>query len=154
MKVLLILGDRIECPELIVVLAVANGVCALGLAYAERRVEPGLLIRRAFAGAVVLAALVALGAVFVLYGGPARLVERGYDAFKAPPPHAVNLNRRLLSFSGNGRADLWRLAWDDSQLYTTGSLTVVPEPSTFILCVIAALSACGCAILHRRRRAT
>src|SRR5205814_3046095 len=44
--------------------------------------------------------------------------ERGYDAFKAPPPHqVVNLNRRLLSFSGNGRADLWRLAWDEAQAH-------------------------------------
>jgi O-Antigen ligase len=107
--------DGHRLAALIVVLAVANALCALALAYAERRVEPGLLIRRAFAAAVIVAAVVALGTVFVRYGGPARLVERGYDAFKAPPPHAVNLNRRLLSFSGNGRADLWRLAWDDSR---------------------------------------
>jgi hypothetical protein len=26
----------------------------------------------------------------------------------------ANLNRRLLSFSGNGRADLWRVAWDQA----------------------------------------
>src|SRR6185503_8997764 len=26
-----------------------------------------------------------------------------------------NLNKRLLNFSGNGRADLWRLAWDESR---------------------------------------
>jgi O-antigen ligase/polysaccharide polymerase Wzy-like membrane protein len=107
--------DGHRLAALIVVLAVANAVCALALAYAERRVEPGLIVRRGFAAAVVLVSVVALGTVFVRYGGPVRLVQRGYDAFKAPPPHAVNLNRRLLSFSGNGRAELWRLAWDDSR---------------------------------------
>jgi tetratricopeptide (TPR) repeat protein len=48
------------------------------------------------------------------------LADRGYTAFKAPPPRASNgdLNQRLLSFSGNGRADLWGLAWDDAKRHS------------------------------------
>jgi len=42
------------------------------------------------------------------------------------------------------------LAWDQSQLYRTGTLAVVPEPSTFVVGALALLGllACGC----RRRR--
>jgi hypothetical protein len=44
------------------------------------------------------------------------LTKKGYTTFKAPPPRSTgNLNTRLLSFSGNGRADLWRLAWNDAK---------------------------------------
>ena len=42
------------------------------------------------------------------------LVSKGYTAFKAPPPSVgPDLNERLLNFSGNGRADLWEVAWED-----------------------------------------
>jgi Flp pilus assembly protein TadD len=48
------------------------------------------------------------------------LAKDAYTSFKAPPPHiSGNLNRRLLSFSGNGRAGLWRLAWDDAKSHPT-----------------------------------
>jgi len=48
------------------------------------------------------------------------LADRGYTAFKAPPPQRSgdDLNQRLLSFSGNGRADLWGLAWDDAKRHS------------------------------------
>jgi hypothetical protein len=63
---------------------------------------------------LVLALTAGLLVTFDLYGNPSALARKGYAAFKAPPPHAVNLNQRLLSFSGNGRYELWRLAWDDA----------------------------------------
>lgn len=101
---------------LLLLLMAANAAAVVVFALLERRVEPEAAARRGFAGAVALIAVAGLAVVFARYGGPVTLAERGYDAFKAPPPHAVvNLNRRLLSFSGNGRADLWRLAWDDAQ---------------------------------------
>jgi hypothetical protein len=75
-----------------------------------------LAARRAFAALVVLAIVLGLAAVFVRYGGPVTLVDKGYTAFRAPPPHVEgSLNKRLLSFSGNGRADLWQLAWADAR---------------------------------------
>jgi O-antigen ligase len=73
-------------------------------------------LRAAFAVAVGIALVVGIATVFSRYGGPVTLAKDAYTSFKAPPPHASgNLNRRLLSFSGNGRADLWRLAWDDAK---------------------------------------
>jgi O-Antigen ligase len=102
----------------VLVLAAVNAVLAVGLAYAGRRIEIGETVRRAFAGAVVAALCVAAIVAFGRYGDPVTLAKRGYTAFKAPPPHAQqDLNRRLLNFSGNGRADLWRLAWDDARAH-------------------------------------
>jgi O-antigen ligase len=101
---------------LVLVLAVANALLAWGFAYASARFAPGPVLRQAFAAAVVVALVIGAVAVFGRYGEPVSLAKRGYVAFKAPPPHSQqNLNRRLLSFSGNGRADLWRLAWDDAR---------------------------------------
>jgi hypothetical protein len=97
-------------------LAAANAAVAAAFAFLERRVEPQPWARRAFSAAVILIVAVGLSVIFVRYGGPSTLAQKGYRAFKAPPPHAQgNLNKRLLSFSGNGRADLWRLAWDDAR---------------------------------------
>jgi O-Antigen ligase len=101
---------------LIVLLAVANAFLAVAFAYASRRIEVDFGGRAAFAVAVTLALIVGIAVVFNRYGGPVTLAKKGYTSFTAPPPHVSNnLNRRLLSFSGNGRADLWRLAWDDAK---------------------------------------
>src|SRR5205823_175680 len=62
-------------------------------------------------GLVVVAALVVVG---VRYGGPVKIADRTWNAFKSPTvPTEANLNKRLFSFSGNGRVDLWRAAWHD-----------------------------------------
>jgi O-Antigen ligase len=106
-------GHRLAVTLLL--LAVASAIGASIFAVAERRVSVARHVRVAFGAAVILALVVAISAVLVGFGGPTTLSRRAYDAFKAPPPHATNLNRRLLSFSGNGRADLWRLAWDDAR---------------------------------------
>jgi hypothetical protein len=93
-----------------------NGATAAGLAYVARRVDVPAAVQRAFAIAVVLVVAVIAAAAFSRYGDPVTLANKAYKSFKAPPPHAAgNLNQRLLSFSGNGRADLWRLAWDDAR---------------------------------------
>jgi len=95
-------------------LIVVQLVVILGFALLEPRVRPGRTLKRAFGGALVAAALVAASLVVVRLGGPVELVSKGYAAFKAPPPSVRgDLNERLLSFSGNGRADLWAAAWDD-----------------------------------------
>jgi hypothetical protein len=97
-------------------LMVGNAAIAAGLAYVARRVEVPPIAQRAFAVAVALVIAVTAAAAFSRYGDPVTLANKAYRSFKAPPPHAVgNLNQRLLSFSGNGRADLWRLAWDDAR---------------------------------------
>jgi hypothetical protein len=110
--------DGHRLAVLLLVLAAGNAAVAVLFALLERQVEPALWLRRAFAAGVVLVVLAGLTAIFVRYGGPTTLARKGYDAFKAPPPHVQeNLNKRLLSFSGNGRADLWRIAWDDARTH-------------------------------------
>lgn len=107
--------DGHELALRLLLLAAVNAVAAAVFTFVARRYVPGVNVRRAFAAAVSLAAIAALIVVFARYGGPVTLAEKGYDAFRAPPPGAdTNLNNRLLSFSGNGRAELWRLAWDDA----------------------------------------
>ncbi len=100
----------------LLLLAAVNVMASAGFAFAERRVTVGPFGRRAFGTIVGLTLAVAMATVFVRYGDPVTLARKGYTAFKAPLRHtAGNLNRRLLSFSGNGRADFWRLAWDDAR---------------------------------------
>ena len=45
----------------------------------------------------------------------ALLARPAYDAFRSPLGNPANLNTRLLSPSGRGRADYWRVAWDDAR---------------------------------------
>jgi hypothetical protein len=107
-------GHRLALVLLL--LAGANAAAAAVFAFAERRLESTAVARLAFTLAIALVVVAGLAAIFVRYGGPTTLAQKGYRAFKAPPPHVQgNLNKRLLSFSGNGRADLWRLAWDDAR---------------------------------------
>lgn len=102
----------------IVLLALANAAVSVALALAERRVEIDRRMRLGFAIAVSAVAAAVVVAGLIRFGGPAHLIQRGYDSFKAPPPHETsNLNRRLLSFSGNGRADLWRIGWDEASAH-------------------------------------
>jgi O-Antigen ligase len=103
---------------ILLLLGAGNAVIALAFALIGDRIEPTLWVRRAFAISFALAIVVAVSAIFARYGGPTTLAQKGYRAFKAPPPHVQgNLNKRLLSFSGNGRAELWRLAWDDARAH-------------------------------------
>jgi hypothetical protein len=108
--------DGHRLAAILALLILANAVLAAAFAYASNRVSVSALVERAFAVAVVVAVVVSAIVVFGRYGDPVTLAKRGYTSFKAPPPPGENdLNRRLLSFSGNGRADLWRLAWEDAQ---------------------------------------
>ena len=82
------------------------------------------------AGAILVAAVVAAAAVvavgaLIAAGGPVTVVERGVDAFTEPLPAGEgDLQRRLLSVSGNGRGDYWHVAWEmvrDEPLLGTGA---------------------------------
>jgi len=98
----------------ILLLAVASGLAGAGLWLADRRVTPPRQARIAFGGAAALVLVIGLLGVFVHYGGPVELVRKGYDSFtttsNAP---TVNLNKRLFTFSGSYRAELWHTAWHD-----------------------------------------
>ena len=62
---------------------------------------------------LVAAPLAALLAVFAVYGGPVGIVDRAIESFQGPPPRVVDLSDRLRSFSGNGRDQLWSVAWGE-----------------------------------------
>ena len=98
----------------VVALAVVNGLAAAALAAVERRLRVRRAVRAAYAGALVVLTFVTLAGVFARYGSPPTLVEKGYDAFTAPPPRTgEDLNARLFNFSGTWRIDLWRVASRD-----------------------------------------
>jgi hypothetical protein len=93
----------------------ASAALTVAFARAEPRVPVPIAVRRAY-GALLLAVLAAgLVAVFVRYGGPPTIARKAYDSFvaKSQPGAGSNLNQRLLSLSGNGRGQLWRVAWRD-----------------------------------------
>jgi hypothetical protein len=99
----------------LLLLAALSGTAAAVVCLLERRLVVPARARRIFGVALVLGFVMLLVGVFLRYGGPHTLAREGYSAFKAPPPHVVDLNRRLLSFSGNGRYELWRLAWENAR---------------------------------------
>jgi len=93
---------------------VASGLVGAALRVVERRVAPPRSARLAFAGVLIAIAIASLLTIFVRYGGPVTLARNGYDAFTTTPTQtSVNLNRRLFSFSGTYRAELWEVAWRD-----------------------------------------
>jgi tetratricopeptide (TPR) repeat protein len=97
-------------------LAAANAAASTAVALVERRVQIGRTVQRVFALAIAVVIVVTGSVAFAHYGNPIHIAKRAYTSFKASPPHVKgNLNRRLLNFSGNGRADLWRLAWNDAK---------------------------------------
>ncbi|MEP6910136.1 MAG: O-antigen ligase family protein [Actinomycetota bacterium] len=99
---------------ILLLLAAASALVPIGLALVERRVVPPRRARLAFAAALVLVGAAFFLAAFVRYGGPVTLVRKGYDAFTTTSEEpTVNLNKRLFTFSGSYRSELWHAAWDD-----------------------------------------
>jgi tetratricopeptide (TPR) repeat protein len=98
----------------LVLLAASSALAGALFWLAGRGVAPSRQARLLFAGVLVFGAVAALLAVFVRYGDPITLAEKGYDSFTTTSrENPVNLNRRLLSFSGSYRAELWNVAWRD-----------------------------------------
>jgi hypothetical protein len=106
-------NDGRRLALVVVALSVAAGLAAWLFHAAERRVT---LPRGAHIGATVaIVALLGVGVVAAIaeYGSPVSMAERAWNAFEAAPERDVDdLNDRLLSFSGNGRVELWTAARD------------------------------------------
>jgi hypothetical protein len=106
-----------EGHQLALYLLVLVGVSALGatvFGLVERRVTLPRAASLAFAGVLVLLVVAGLIAVFARYGAPHTIAQKGWDSFSARPlQNQADLNRRLFSFSGSYRVDLWRVAVDD-----------------------------------------
>ena len=100
-----------ELSTILVVLVLVAAAAAVALHLLERRLHfsarAGRLLVAAVCGMAVLASLGAIAAA----GGPVTVVERVSDSFsRSPAPGDGDLQRRLLSASGNGRSDYWRVA--------------------------------------------
>ena len=92
-------------------LAALSVAAMLTLISVERRPALGRSIRRGAAVALLVLALVALGAVVARSGDPVDLLRKEVDAFAGPLRSSEDLNSRLLSVSGNGRDDYWSAGW-------------------------------------------
>jgi hypothetical protein len=98
----------------VLVLAGVSAVAAAAFGFAERRVTLPRSVPLAFAGGLALIVVAGSIAVFARYGGPHTIAQKGWDSFSAPPsPTQGDLRKRLFTFSGSGRVELWRAALDD-----------------------------------------
>jgi O-Antigen ligase len=97
-------------------------VLAWGLHVLERRFEPSAAVTRFGHIATLAAVLLVVIFALVRFGSPIAIATDTYNRFNEPPPGGFNgtaghvgrnLNLRLFSLSGNARAELWRIAWDD-----------------------------------------
>jgi O-antigen ligase len=100
----------------VVLAALLSGALAVAFGRAESRLAVPRAARLSFGGVLGVLVLVALVAAFARYGAPQTMARHAWNSFKASPtPTGQNLNKRLFSFSGNGRVDVWRQAWHDHQ---------------------------------------
>ena len=98
----------------LILLAGASALAAVLFWLSGRAVAPSRQARLLFVGLLVFVAVATLLAVFVRYGGPVSLAQKGYDSFTTTSGETpVNLNRRLFTFSGSYRSELWHAAWED-----------------------------------------
>jgi hypothetical protein len=92
----------------------ASAALTLALAAAERRLVVPRSVHVAYAGVLLALAAAAIAVGVARYGSPSTIARDAYDRFTAKPADAsANLNERLFNFSGNGRGQLWKAAWQD-----------------------------------------
>ena len=98
----------------LLVLAGSSALAAAAFGFAERRVTLPRTVPLVFAGALALIVVVGSITVFARYGGPHTIVQKGWDSFSATPqPNEADLRKRLFTFTGSYRVDLWRTALDE-----------------------------------------
>jgi len=101
-----------QLAAMLLLLGLAAAAFAPLLHGVEQRIRPGPLAGRVLAIALAASAVAAGAAAIAVAGGPVALVQRGADAFGDTQPSLSNdLDERLFSVSGSGRADYWRVAW-------------------------------------------
>ena len=103
-------GERLAV--IVVVLSGVGGVVALAQPRLSERLVPRWSIGKR---ALVVSCVIALGALVAVStiraGSPTAVVTGGLGAFRDEPrAETGSLDRRLLSVSGHGRADYWRVA--------------------------------------------
>lgn len=114
-------GHRIAL--VLMMLSALSAATALAIAIATRRVTVSRRIRLAYSGLLSAAAVAVIATALVASStGPIGLGKRAYDSFTSaayvPPEtqgNTTDLETRLFSLSGNGRAQFWRVAWHEYQ---------------------------------------
>ncbi len=100
-----------ELAKILLALMLLAAAAAVAMHIAERRLRFSAHAGRLLVGAVTAAALLAALGALAAAGGPVDVVRRASDSFgRAPAPGDGDLQRRLVSASGNGRSDYWRVA--------------------------------------------
>jgi O-antigen ligase len=99
---------------IVVALTLLAAALVVLLEAAERRFALARGQARAVEIVLALVCVALVAAAVLRSGGPVSLAQRGYDSFVAakPPAEASDLNRRLVDLNGNGRAQLWHVAFD------------------------------------------
>jgi O-antigen ligase/polysaccharide polymerase Wzy-like membrane protein len=98
-------------------LAVLAGLIAFVVGGAARSVRVSAGLRRAYAIVLVAALVLGLAVIFERYGDPVTMTRTAYSDFTGStnPRKGTDLNTRLFSLWGNGRPDMWKLAWRDAE---------------------------------------
>jgi O-Antigen ligase len=104
----------------IVGLAILAGVMSFLLAMANDRLDFSIGTRHAYAAVLIAALAVGLGAAFARYGSPVTMARTAYHDFTASSgarAASSSLNTRLFSLWGNGRPQMWKVAWNDGRAH-------------------------------------
>ena len=103
-----------ELAVVIVVLALVAAGATVALAAVERRYVPTRAVRLGFGVLVAVVAFGVVTAVVVRFGGPVDMVEEAHDAFVTGSAEPMtDLRKRLFTFGGSNRAELWKEAWNE-----------------------------------------
>jgi hypothetical protein len=95
----------------------AGSLAALA-AVARSRAKSSERATSLYSIALACIALAAVVAVAVYYGGPVKTVQRAWSSFTTPLPQTQpDLRKRLFSFSGNHRYELYKAAWSDAKAH-------------------------------------
>ncbi len=106
-------ADGRQVAALLVVLAVCTGALAWAARRVARRVRVSPSARKGVNVVLLGGVAVAMIGALVAAGGPVHGAEVLRARFEAPPPaDQTDLNARLVSFSGSGRAEQVRIAID------------------------------------------
>jgi hypothetical protein len=114
-------GHRLA--PLILLLAAAAGLFAVGAKLLAHRWEPPVTAVRTARWALVSAAIAVMVAVTVEFGSPVTIARHAYDSFVGPAPvYGANLNGRLFSLSSTRRTVKWRIAVDAFGAHPAGGI--------------------------------
>jgi O-antigen ligase len=104
--------------------AIVSALLALGARLVAERALASRRARRTFDLGLAAVAVTAALAGLIAVGGPRKGLDDLERRFSAAPVTEVDLNQRLFSISGNGRSELFRVAWeaaDDRPLAGAGA---------------------------------